>query len=44
VDAFELAERRGVEVEPLDPDACLIRPQLFAGVQPLRGLGKHSAR
>ncbi len=36
--ALELAEGRGVEVEPLDADADLVGPQLVAGVEPLGGL------
>ena len=39
--ALELAERGGVEVEPLDPDPHLVGPQLAAGVEPLRGLRQH---
>ena len=38
--ALELAVRRGVEVEPLDPDPDLVGPQLAAGVEPLGGLGQ----
>ena len=41
VGALELAERRGVEVEPLDPDPHLVGPQLAAGVEALGGLGQH---
>ena len=37
--ALELAERRGVEVEPLDADPDLVGPQLAAGVEPLGRLG-----
>ena len=33
VRALELAERRGVEVQPLDPDPDLVGPELAAGVQ-----------
>ena len=41
VRALELAERGGVEVEPLDPDPDLVGPQLAAGVEPLGGLRQH---
>ncbi len=44
VGALELAERRGVEVEPLDPDPDLVGPQLAAGVEPLGGLRQHAGR
>jgi hypothetical protein len=43
VGALELAERRGVEVEPLDPDPDLVGPQLLAGVEPLGRLRQHDA-
>ena len=43
VRALELAERRGVEVEPLDADPHLVGPQLAAGVEPLGRLGQHAA-
>ena len=36
--ALELAERGGIEVEPLDPDPHLVGPQLATGVEPLGGL------
>ena len=42
--ALELAERRRVEVEPLDPDPDLVGPELAAGVEPLRRLGQHAGR
>jgi L-erythro-3,5-diaminohexanoate dehydrogenase len=38
--ALELAERRGVEVEPLDADPDLVGPQVAAGVETLGGLGQ----
>ena len=38
---LELAERGGVEVEPLDADPDLVGPQLAAGVEPLGGLRQH---
>ena len=38
VGAGELAERRGVEVEPLDAHPHLVGPQLAAGVEALGGL------
>ena len=38
----ELAVRRGVEVEPLDPDPDLVGPELAAGVEPLGGLRQHA--
>ena len=41
VRALELAERRGVEVEPLDADPDLVGPQLGAGVEALGGLRQH---
>ena len=41
--ALELAERRRVEVEPLDADPDLVGPQLAAGVEPDRGLRQHAA-
>jgi hypothetical protein len=34
----ELPVGRGIEVEDLDRDADLVRPQLGPGVEPLRGL------
>ena len=40
--ALELAERRGVEVEPLDPDPDLVGPELASGVEPLRRLRQHA--
>jgi len=43
VGALQLAERRGVEVEPLDADPQLVGPQLLAGVQPLGRLRQHDA-
>ena len=42
VRALELAERRRVEVEPLDADPDLVGPQLAAGVEPLGRLGQHA--
>ena len=35
-------KRRGVEVEPLDPDPHLVGPQLGPGVEPLGRLRQHS--
>ena len=40
----QLAERRGVEVEPLDPDPDLVGADLGAGVQPLGGLRQRAGR
>ena len=42
--SLELAERRGVEVEPLDADPDLVGPQLAAGVEPLGRLRQHDGR
>ena len=42
VGALELAERRRVEVQPLDADADLVGPQLAAGVEPVGGLREHA--
>ena len=41
--ALELAEGRGVEVEPLDADPDLVGPQLGAGVEALGRLRQHDA-
>ena len=42
--ALELAERGGVQVEPLHAHPHLVGPQLAAGVEPLGGLGQHAGR
>ncbi len=39
----QLPERRGVEVQPLDTDPHLVRPQLRAGVQPAAACGSTPA-
>ena len=40
----ELAERRGVQVEPLDPQPHLVRADRRGGVQPLGGLRQGAGR
>ena len=44
VGALELAERRGVEVEPLDAHPDLVGPQVATGVETLGGLRQHAGR
>ena len=41
--ALELAERRGVEVEPFHADPDLVGPEVATGVEPLRRLRQHGA-